>query len=857
MSRRRRTVLKLSLRDLRSHLGRYVLTFLAVTIGVGFVAGVVTLVDTIARTFDDLYAGLNAGTDVAVRGEGQFDLGAELGGGTQRPRIPAGLVDEIAAAEGVAAAEGYVQGYARPISADGTPYGNPTFGAPTIGTNWGVVDELNPFELIEGRPPEAPDEIVFDKLTADRTGYQVGDVASVQTPGGVTEATLVGVARFGTADSPAGMAVTLFDGETAQALLAEPGQVDTIAAVVDDGAVPTEVRDAVRAALEGSRVDVVTGETLVAESQEAAQGSFRGLLTFLLVFALISVLVGSFVIYTSFAFIVAQQQRQVALLRALGASRTQVLGSVVVEALVVGAVASVVGYGLGVALADLLAGAFLPGSSAVVLPRTLALSLAVGVVVTAASAFFPAARAARVPPVAAMRDVAIDTSHRSPVRLVVGLLLAGGGAGALYAGIVETPVQGQSPLRLSGAGMLALFLATIVLGPVVARPASLGLGRPLRTTRGIVGRLAQQNAARNPKRTASTASALMIGLGIVSLFLVVNASVRASLDHTVDTRVGGDLVIDSGTGFSGIGLPVDVADEIGALPEVDQVTAVRFGYAEIDGTAAFVSGFDHGTALDLFDIDVVAGDLDDLGDDGIGVFRGNAEANGWQVGDEVPIVFGDTGDQPFTVVAVLDSKDVTGSYVLSTDAFDAHLPDAGDTQVWVDLAGGVTAGEGRAALESVVADFPSAEVQDLDEYKASVKAQYDTVLVLVNALLVLTILIAMIGIVNTLVLSVVERTREIGLTRAVGASRGQVRSTIRWEALLIAAFGLTTALTIGASFGWVLVRALADEGFSVFELPTVQLLACAAITGALTLAAAVFPAAWAGRRRILAAIADR
>jgi putative ABC transport system permease protein len=332
--------------------------------------------------------------------------------------------------------------------------------------------------------------------------------------------------------------------------------------------------------------------------------------------------------------------------------------------------------------------------------------------------------------------------------------------------------------------------------------------------------------------------------------------VRTSLDHTVDTRVGGDYVIDSGTGFSGIGLPGDVADEVGALPEVDRVSGVRFGYAEIDGTAAFVSGFDAGTALDLFDIDVVAGDLGDLGDDGIGVFRSNAESNGWQVGDEVPIVFGDTGDQPFTVVAVLDSKDVTGSYVLSTDAFDRHIPDAGDTQVWVELAGGVTAEQGRAALESVVADFPSAEVQDLDEYKASVKAQYDTVLVLVNALLVLTIVIAMIGIVNTLVLSVVERTREIGLTRAVGASRGQVRSTIRWEALLIAAFGLTTALAIGASAGWVLVRALADEGFSVFALPTVQLLAFAAVTGALTLAAALLPAAWAGRRRILAAIAD-
>jgi putative ABC transport system permease protein len=850
-------VVKLSLRDLRAHLGRYVLTFLAVAIGVTFVSGVVTLVDTVARTFDDLYAGFNAGTDVAVRGEGQFELSGGLGGGTQRPRIPADLAAVVEGVDGVAAAEAYLQGYARPIAADGTPMGNPTFGAPTIGTNWGEIDELNPFELAEGRAPEGPDELVFDKLTAEKGGYEVGDLASVQTAAGVTEATLVGIARFGTADSPAGMTVTLFDGDTAQGLLSFPGQVDTIAVVAARSVDVDDLRDAVEAELAGRDVEVVTGATLVAETQEDAQATFQGLRTVLLAFALISVLVGSFVIYTSFSFIVAQRQRQVALLRALGASRAQVLGAVVIESLVVGAVASVAGYAAGVALAGALAGAMLPGSSALLLPRTAALSLAVGTVVTAASAFFPAARASRVPPVAAMRDVAIDTSHRSLARLVVGLLLLTSGTAALAAGIAGSTVEGQSPLRLSGAGMLGLFLAAIVLGPVVARPASLGLGRPVRALRGIVGRLAQQNAARNPKRTASTASALMIGLGIVSLFLVVNASVRASLDHTVDTRVSGDLMIDSGTGFSGIGLPAGVADDVESLPEVEEATGIRFGYAEIDGTAAFVSAFERGAGFDLFRIEATAGDVGDLDRDSIGVFEGTARSKGWEVGDEVPIVFGDTGAQPFTVAALLGSKEVTGAYVMSTEAFDVHLPDAGDTQVWVSLAGGVTPDEGRGALAATVSEFPSAEVQDVAEYKASVKAQYDTILVLVNALLVLTIVIAMIGIVNTLVLSVVERTREIGLVRAVGASRGQVRSTIRWEALLIAAFGLLAALAIGASFGWVLVRALAEEGFGVFALPTAQLIGFALVTGLLTLAAAVFPAAWAGRRRILAAIGDR
>src|ERR687894_643021 len=303
-------MLTLSLRDLRAHAGRYVLTFLAVTIGVGFVSGVITLTDTISRTYDDLFAGLNGGTDVAVRGTGQFELGAEFGGGVQRPRIARSLAEEVAEVDGVAAAEGAVQGYARPIGPDGEPYGNPTFGAPTIGMSWGEVDELNPFVLFNGRAPEGPGEIVLDKHTADEIGYRVGDTAQFQTPGGLNEATVVGIARFGTADSPAGSAMTLMHLPTAQLMLAEPGQVDLIAVVAEEGRSQAEVRDAVREALAGANVEVVTGDELVAEAQETAQDTFSGIRTFLLAFALISVLVGTFVIYTSFSFIVAQRQRQ-------------------------------------------------------------------------------------------------------------------------------------------------------------------------------------------------------------------------------------------------------------------------------------------------------------------------------------------------------------------------------------------------------------------------------------------------------------------------------------------------------------------------------------------------------------------
>jgi len=850
-------MLRLSLRNLRSHVGRYLLTFLAVVIGSGFVAGVVTLTDTISRTFDDLFQGLNAGTDVAVRGEAQFDLGAQFGGGQARPRIPASLVDEVRGVDGVAAAEGIVQGYARPIGPDGRAYGNPQFGAPTIGTNWRTVPGLNPFHLVAGRAPRGPGEIVLDKRTADRTGYRVGDAAAFQSQEGVSQATLVGIARFGSVDSPAGTAVTLFDDVTAQRVLAAPGQIDSVAIQVTRGADPAAVRDRVRDALAGRRLDVVTGDVVVAEAQDAARETFGGIRTFLLVFALISVLVGSFVIYTSFSFIVAQRHRQIALLRAIGAGRGQVLASVAGESFVVGLVASLVGYGLGVVLASLLAGLFVPGARAVVLPRSFAASLAVGTLVTVASAALPAARAARVPPVAAMRDVAIDHSHRSGRRLALGLAVALAGAVGLVAATRGRTVAGLTPIKVAGAGMVAVFLALIVLGPVVARPVALALGRLLPAVRGIVGRLAQQNAARNPRRTASTASALLIGLGIVSLFLVVNASLRASLDDTVDHRFRGDLVVDSGGTLLGGGLPSVVAQEISRLPEVAAASGVRFGLAQIDGRSEAVGGLDPRSGFDLFDVRVVAGSVRGLDENGIAVFADRARRGGWRVGDTLPVRFGDTGSRRFTIAALLDSRDLTGTFVMGTAAFDANLPQSGDAQIWIQLAPGVSVADGRAAVGPLLAGFPSADVEGLAEFKAAVKAQYDVLLVLVNALLTLTIVIAVIGIVNTLILSVVERTREIGLTRAVGATRGQVRATIRWEALLIAAFGLVGAVTVGVAFGWVLVRALADEGFTVFALPWGPLALCAAVTGVLTLGAAVVPAAWAGRRRVLAALADR
>jgi len=846
-------VLSVSVHDLRAHVSRYLLTFLAVALGVAFVSGVNTLTDTITRTFDDLFTRAYEGTDVYVRGISQFDAGAPgLGAGVPRPSIDGNLVFEVGALPGVADVAGTVQGYAQLLDEEGRPSGGDALGGPTFGRNWVDVEDLNPFDLVAGgHPPSGPGEVVIDAAAADDAGYRVGDEAQVQTSDGVHDVIVTGIARYGGTEGTGAPSFVLFDEATAVELLGGgTGKVAGVGVVAAPGQDPLELRDRV-ASVVGGRAEVVTGDQLTEESQSSYRQNLAYVRTFLLVFALISVAVGGFVIYTSFSFIVAQQQRQVALLRALGASRTQVLASIAAEALIVGVLASAVGYALGVGLATVLTRVLVADGAArvAVLPGSAAVALAIGTLATIGSAFFPALRAARIPPVAAMRDVAVDVSYRSPRRLAAGALVAAPGAYALVRGALDHDV------RWAAGGALAVFTAVIVLGPVLARPASVVLGALLPGVRGIVGRLAQQNAARNAKRTASTASALMIGLGVVTLVLVANASVRASIDELVDRQFRGDYVVDAGPAFSVGGLAPGVAHTIAGLPDVDAATGVRFGFAVIGGATATIGGLDTAAAPAVLDVGVVEGDLASLGVDGVAVAEDVARDHGLRVGDTIEVSFTDTGLRRLRVGAVLAAGDLTGDYVMDLEGFAANFPEIDDVQVWIATVEDVGAAEAEAAIGQVLAPFPAADLQDLQAYKDATKARFDPVLVLINVLLALTVLVAMVGIVNTMVLSIVERRREIGLMRAVGGLRSQVRAAVRWEALLISSFGLAAAVAVGTAFAWVLVRALAEQGFSVFAVPVRQLAAVTAVMLVLTLVASLVPAVWAGRRDILTAIA--
>ncbi|MGH9165896.1 MAG: ABC transporter permease, partial [Acidimicrobiales bacterium] len=703
-----------------------------------------------------------------------------------------------------------VQGFAQIVDKAGDPLGDPAQGAPTFGGNWGQVATLNPFRLSEGRPPRAAGEAVIDKGSADEAGYRVGDRVPVLTKAAPTTVAVVGIATFGTADSPGGASYVLFTTPEAQRLVGQPDKFGAVAVVAEKGVSQEQLRGRIAKVLP-TGTEVLTGEAITKENQSDIKEQLSFFNIFLLVFAVVALFVGSFIIYNSFSIIVAQRTREMALFRAIGASRRQVLGSVLAEALAVGLLASVLGLvaGVGVAagLKALLAGfgIDIPAGGIVLSVNTVVISLVAGVGVSLVSALVPARKASRIAPVAAMRDVAVDHSGRSRTRALIGGLVLGAGALALFGGLF-----GDSGIGAVGFGAFLIFIGVAVLGPLIAGPVSRAIGSPLPRLAGITGTLARQNALRNPKRTSATAAALMIGVGLVGFITIFASSAKESLRATVENSVAADLVIDSGSfGFGG--LSPDLARRLNELPEVGAAAGVRAGIAAVDGSTKALLAVDPATYADVVDIGVVDGSLAGLDADGIAVQVDAAKDNGWKVGDTIGVRFAETGATRLTVAATFEEKDVTGaSYLVGIPLYEANYADQLDRTVLVDLAEGVDPAEGRAAVEAVAADFPNGEVQDQGEYSEAQASQIDSILNLIYVLLALAVFIALMGIANTLALSILERTRELGLLRAVGMTRRQVRSAVRYESVIIALLGTVLGLAIGLFFGWAMVSALAD-----------------------------------------------
>jgi putative ABC transport system permease protein len=854
-------MVKVALRGLLAHKSRLVTTFLAVALGVAFIGGVLVLTDTMNRSFDDLFADVYRDTDAVVRSN--QTIGTDFG--ELRGQIDGSLLEDVRSADGVAEADGSVDGFARVIDRAGDPVGDPAMGAPTLGGNWSEVDDLNPFDLTDGRAPTSDGEIVLDLGTAKDTGFAVGDMVQVQTQETADEYELVGIARFGAADSPGGASYVLWTTEEAQRLIGDEGKYSAIGAVAEGGVsqeeLATSIDDTLRA--DGAQgVEVLTGTEISEDTASDIKDQLSFFTIFLLVFAVIAVVVGAFVIYNSFSIIVAQRTREMALLRAVGARRRQVRRAVVVEAVVVGLIGSAVGFLVGLALAAFLGNLFeLPPGSLAILPTSVTTAVLTGLIVTVFSALVPAWRASRVPPLAAMREVEVDTSGRSRVRFAIGVVGVALGAVIVVAGALGNEVS------TVGVGVALVFVALLFLSPGLARPVSRALGAPLARLRGVAGTLARENAARNPKRTSATAQALMIGVGLVAFILVINSSIRASIDKTLEDSFTGDFVVDSGT-FGVIGLPTGVAEQISELPDVSIVAPVRFGPAFVnpDGGApasdddTAVAGANAGV-FELLDLRLVDGSAD-LGPGQVVISEGKAESEGLGLGDPVRVDFLDDrrpeADRVASVSGIYDDTRAAGgigSYVLGLDDWNAAVANPTDTQVFVQLADGVSVAQAEPEIEQVVEPFATAEVQSVDEYKDAIGGQLDILLNLVIGLLIIAVIIAMLGIANTIALSVLERTRELGLLRAVGMRRRQVRAAIRWESVIISLFGTVLGLAFGLLGGWGIVRALRNEGFGVFEIPVGTLVVLVVVAALLGLGAALLPAWRASRMNVLDAIA--
>ncbi len=840
-------MVKLSLRSLLTHKLRLFLTVTAVTVGVAFVSGTFVLSDTMSKAFDELYAGLTKGTDVAVQSEPAYNDITTQG---QLKPMDEDIVDLVRSVPGVEVAEGSLTGFALVLDKDGEPI--QPGGAPTLGASTSADERLaGAFTYRDGRAPSGSDEVALDAATAAKAGYEVGDQVVIVLEDSQDTFTVVGIVGFGENDSLAGATMAAFDTATAQHLLGKDGEFDQVAVKAADGVSAEQLRDDIAAVLPAG-VEAKTG-TEIAEENSAAISDGLGIFTnILLVFAGVSLLVGSFVIWNTFNVLIAQRRREVALLRAVGATRRQVLGGIVVEALVVGLVSAVVGLfagiGLAVGIRELLAavGIEVPTTSAAVEPRTIVAAFLVGVVVTVVAAVAPALGATRVAPVEALREATPAGGSIGRRRRTVGLLLLAGG----LVGLAVCAVVGNQP-ALTGLSTLVSFAGLVTAGPLLAR----GMARVAdRGPRGGGWRMAARNVARSPRRAAATALALTIGLTVVCAVAVTASSTKASVADMVADGNRSDLILKP-AGQGGSGMSPVVAEKLRSTDEVTSVVEMRYSGARVAGNTSYIVGTQTEELGDVVDLGIESGSMDDFGKGTMLLGVKQAEVLGLGAGDSIAVTFPETGEVDLTVAGTFTADAIVGSaYVVSLDDFADNVTSRLDTAILVATADGVSAADAKEAAQAAVADYPNVKVSYPSELTKDAQAQVDQLLGIVTALLLLAVVVAILGIVNTLVLSVVERTRELGLMRAVGATRKQVRTVVRRESVLMSLLGALTGIALGTASGIALSRALADQGISSLEVPVGTLVAYLVVAAVVGVLAAIGPARRASRVDVLRAI---
>lgn len=842
-------MLRSAWRNLWHHKLRLILSGVAIVLGVGFVVGTLIFTDTLNSTFTSLFADTTADVvvtpDQEVQGNGFAGTVATM---------PASVVDRVRAVDGVAKVGGQVlvNGVSI-VDKDGEVLG--TVGAPAFGSNWDDDQQLTPFRLVEGRGPAAPAEIAIDSVSAQKAGYVVGDTVPIVTPQGPLDASLVGIFRYGASGNLAGATITAFDTAYAQDVLLDGERSFTeVDVIVAEGQTQEAVAQRVEQALDAG----VTVQTGIEAADQATAELTEGLAfinVFLLVFAGIALFVGTFIILNTFSMLVAQRSRELALLRALGATRGQVMRSLVLEAAGVGLVGAVLGIVVGIAVAYGLQGLFsavgaeIPTGGLVLQPRTVAVGLVIGVVVTVLAALVPAVRASRISPMAALRDESSLPSRSLRVRAVVGTLLLLAGVAIMTMGAGSGGTEGSQRV---GLGVVAALLGAIVIGPAIAGPVVRVLGFAFPRLFGTVGSLAVENAERQPRRTAATASALMIGLALVSTLTIFATSAKASITVVIDRVIGAEFLVANQTRQP---FAEQITAEVAAVPGVAEATGVKIVPALAGGELGPLIGGDP-VALDrMISLSFTTGSLTAIGTDGVVVDTDTATAAGIGMGDTVALTLPNQVTRDYTVVGLYDPAGAYSGYVVNRQSLADAGVDVGDSVVYVRAETGADLAALQDRLTSALADVPTVQVQSQAEFKDQITSSVDQLLLVMVMLLSLAILIAILGIVNTLVLGVVERTREIGMLRAVGALRRQIRWMVVLESLVIAVFGAVIGLALGIWFAVALQRTLVDQGIEVLDIPWLGLLLFLGLAAVVGVLAALWPAFRAGRLNVLQAIA--
>ncbi|MET7596704.1 MULTISPECIES: FtsX-like permease family protein [unclassified Streptomyces] len=835
-----------ALRNVFAHKARLLMTVLAVMLGVAFVSGTLVFTNTISDAYQNSSAKGFGHVDVAVRPEGRQSEGDRIG---KEPKLTQALLEKTARVPGAETAVGVVNGFTALAGKDGELVGD---GFQSQGGNyWGRKDPRYP--LASGRAPHGEDEVAIDAETARRTGYRVGDTVRLSVDGPVLKPTVTGVFTTDDGNVAAGGSLALFDTATAQRLFGEPGTFDEIDVTAAPGTSQTALRSALDEVVPKDVASTTTGKRLADDQATRISSQMSGMKTGLLVFAGIALFVGTFIIANTFTMLVAQRTKELALLRAVGASRRQITRSVLLEAFLVGAVAAVTGLaagvGIGAGMRSLMGtlGATVPDGPLVVTPGTVLTALAVGILITMLAAWLPGRRAARIPPVAAMSSVHAKATTKSLVlRNTLGALFSAAGVAVVLYATTMDGSDGQAPM---GLGAVLLIIGVFVLTPLLSRPL-IAAAAPVLRVFGVSGKLARQNSLRNPRRTAATASALMIGLTLITGMTVMAGSLQKSIDRMAGSAIRADYVVSMANGNS---LSPDVEKKLAATDGVTATSPLRNALSRVDGRTENLTGVDGRSIADLTDLPVEDGTFE-VGGTRVVVDDSTAESHHWTAGSHFTVSYEDGARQRLTVAGVYTGNDLFQGVMVDTATLAAHQDDPTDMQVMLKTSGGAS-GAAKDRLEAALGDNPAVLVQDKKDISEDIAQMFTLMLNMLYGLLAMAVIVAVLGVVNTLAMSVFERSQEIGMLRAIGLDRKGVKRMVRLESLVISLFGGVLGIGLGVFFGWAAGELLGTR-MATYELvlPWVRMgvfLLLAAVVGVL---AALWPARRAARLNMLTAI---